>query len=129
MGGAKIPRFLKAINAPSPFTVEKHWRENLVVLDDGITDHNFSRLVEVYSRAREVLKVPKDTMIPCELSEDESAILKGLQYCPKRNVIDGVCGEWGVTGAETLTKRKGKRKNWLFWGRGSPPRPPGGQPL
>ena len=32
----------------------------------------------------------------------------------------------GVAGAETLSKRQGKRKNWLFWGRGSPPRPPGG---
>jgi hypothetical protein len=94
MGGKKVPLFLKALNAPSQETVDRHWRENLVALDDGITDHNSTRLVEVCTRARAVLKVPEGAMIPCELSEDESASLKGLQHSPKRNEIDGVCGEW-----------------------------------
>ena len=57
--------------------------------------------------------------------------LKNLRVAPPGAAVVGSgtklpYHQQGVAGAETLSKRQGKRKNWLFWGRGSPPRPPGG---
>jgi hypothetical protein len=65
-------------------------------LQHGITRKNFERLVPIYQRCRERLKVPKKAIITCEAQEDETAIQPDTVWCPKRDVLDGVCGLKGA---------------------------------
>lgn len=93
VGGPKSNRVLRNFQGPSRAQRAKKMASVRKTLHPGIDDRNFIWLADVWNELRIKHKIPLDEWIACTLEEDETAILEHVQWCPRRDIVYGVCGE------------------------------------
>jgi hypothetical protein len=93
VGGPKANRVLRNFQGPSRSQRAQKMASRRKTLHPGIDDRNFIWLADVWNELRTKHEIPLGEWIACTLEEDETAILEHVQWCPRRDIVYGVCGE------------------------------------